>query len=161
MFVLLSGIVFCFFSVYCSLKTAIDRHSFRFHLKNGEINFRIFWRRWNKPTTKSWITKPLHSKFIIKNIKAKTVLAFIKSDQKKISTCWTVGVVASLMMGAPADGVVANGESNGEPELLEWLSVDCWVYEYVYVMCCVVLSRRIKPKWAKWNRLKERKKKRS
>ena len=45
-------------------------------------------------------------------------------------TCWTVGVVASLiMMGAPPAGVVANGESNGEPELLEWLSADCWWQE--------------------------------
>lgn len=37
----------------------------------------------------------------------------------KIHTCCTVGVVASLMMGPLPDGVVANGESNGEPELLE------------------------------------------
>lgn len=29
------------------------------------------------------------------------------------------------MMGT-ATGVVAIGESNGEPELLEWLSVDCF-----------------------------------
>lgn len=42
----------------------------------------------------------------------------------KIYTCWTVGVVASLIMDDPTD-VVAIGESNGEPELLEWLSVDC------------------------------------
>jgi len=32
--------------------------------------------------------------------------------------------VASLIIDAPAD-VVAIGESNGEPELLEWLSLDC------------------------------------
>lgn len=42
---------------------------------------------------------------------------FMKST--KIHTCCTVGVVASLMMGPLPDGVVANGESNGEPELLE------------------------------------------
>lgn len=48
------------------------------------------------------------------------------SISKEYLTCWTVGVVASLiMMGAPPAGVVANGESNGEPELLEWLSADC------------------------------------
>lgn len=42
-----------------------------------------------------------------------------------IQTCCTVGVVASLRIGPLLHGVVANGESNGEPELLEWLSVDC------------------------------------
>lgn len=42
-----------------------------------------------------------------------------------IHTCCTVGVVASLKIGPLPDGVVANGESNGEPELLEWLSDDC------------------------------------
>lgn len=34
------------------------------------------------------------------------------------------------MMGPLPDGVVANGESNGEPELLEWLSDDCTVVPF-------------------------------
>lgn len=57
------------------------------------------------------------------------IINYFDQNLKIICTCWTVGVVASLMIGPPADGVVARGESNGEPELLEWLSVDCY-------LCC-------------------------
>lgn len=46
-------------------------------------------------------------------------------------------MVASLIMGAPADGVVAKGESNGEPELLEWLSVDC-LCVFVFRFVCLL-----------------------
>lgn len=39
--------------------------------------------------------------------------------------------MASLKNGPLPDGVVANGESNGEPELLEWLSDDCRSFQSI------------------------------
>lgn len=104
-------------------------------INSGKYVFPLFWfSNGLRFLFKNSFCFSLIPKFIKQNWRLK-----MDSDEKcweyemfwnGICTCWTVGVVASLKPGAP-DGVVANGESNGEPELLEWLSVDC--YETIHV----------------------------